>query len=110
MKNSWLALCSVACSLAPVATLAAEINLSRSTPVCKMPQGKSLPSKYYVFESKWKEYRWVKKVKNNNSFISEGGYERVDGSSMYNWHTFVKFDITGDGIIVTGKQIGRAHV
>lgn len=98
MRNSWKAFLCAVCCLSLVTTSAAEMKLGLDAPACKMPAGKPLPSKYYGIASKWKEYRWVRKVRHGETVVSEGGYERIDGSRMYNWHTFTKLDINGDGI------------
>lgn len=98
MRNSWIALWSVLCGLAPVATSAAEIKLGLDAPACKMPKGKPLPSKYYSIAKKWKQFRWVNNVQTDEMVISKEGDERVDDSRMYDWYTFSKIDINSDGI------------
>lgn len=97
MRNSWITLCFIVCSLAPVATSAVEVKLSLDAPACKMPKGRPLPAKYYAIANKWKEFRWVKKVHSDDLVVSKGGDERVDGSSMYDWYNFHNLDINGDG-------------
>jgi hypothetical protein len=85
--------------VAGIATVhAAELQLSLDIPACKMPRGKPLPAKYYAIAKKWKEYRWGNKVKFSDLIADGSGYERIDGSRMYNWHTFGKLDINGDGV------------
>ncbi len=56
-----------------------------------------MPPKYYSIANKWREYIWVYRVKAVEAIVSGGGYERIDGARLYNWHTFAKIDINGDG-------------
>ena len=74
-----------------------NVELSLEIPVCKMPKAKPLPEKYYRFSEQWKEFLWVRKVKSNDSSANGSGYERIDGSQLFNWHNFGKLDINGDG-------------
>lgn len=98
MRNSWKVFLCAVCCLSAVTTSAAEMKLTLGAPACKMPWTKPLPSKYYDIASKWKEFRWVQKVRPDQMTVSKGGDERVDGSRMYDWYTFNKMDINGDGI------------
>lgn len=98
MRNGSKAFLCAVCCLSAVTTSAAEMGLSLDVPACKMPPGKPLPAKYYAIAKKWKEYRWVLKVRPGAKVVSRSGDERVDGSRMYDWYTFVKMDINGDGL------------
>lgn len=98
MRNSWKAFLCAVCCLSAAATSAAEMRLTLDAPACKMPPGKPLPAKYYGIAKKWKEFRWVQKVRPDQMIVSGAGDERVDGSRMYDWYTFNKMDINGDGI------------
>lgn len=78
--------------------LATDLQLSLDLLACKMPPGKPLPAKYYNIARKWKEYRWVTNVRPGDLIASGSGDERVDGSRMFDWYTFGKLDINGDGV------------
>lgn len=72
-------------------------KLSLNIPECKAPPGKPLPIKYYTVAKKFKEFQWVYKVKRSDLSASGEGDERVDGSKMYDWYSFIKLDINNDG-------------
>lgn len=77
---------------------ATDLQLSLDLPTCKMSPGKPLPAKYYELAKKWKEFRWVRSVQSGDLLADGGGNERADGSRMYDWYTFGKLEMNGDGI------------
>jgi len=79
------------------ATNAADLSLTLDIPACKNSPGKPLPSKYYVLAKKYKEYRWVNRVKPTDLSVSGSGLERTDGSALFGWLTLTKLDLDGDG-------------
>lgn len=107
MRNWSKAFLCAVCCLRAVTTSAAEMKLTLDIPACKMPPGKPLPAKYYAIAKKRKEYRWVQKVRPDQMIVSKGGNERVDGSRMYNWHTFTKLDINGGWCVRLVSDLAR---
>lgn len=62
-----------------------------------MPSSRVLPEKYYKLEKHFKQYRWAAKATTDDFIISGKGSEGVDGSGMFDWVSFYRFDINGDG-------------
>lgn len=77
---------------------AKELQLSLDVPQCKTLPGKPLPDRYYKVAKEWKEFSWVEAVKSTDWSAEGGGDERLDGSRMYDWYTFSKLDLDGDGV------------
>jgi hypothetical protein len=73
------------------------MHLTTNVPNCRMPSGKPLPEKYQKLAKKYKEFAWVLKAQPDDSRVSGSGWERVDGSSMYDWLDFFRIDINSDG-------------
>jgi hypothetical protein len=76
---------------------AQNMPLTTEMPACRMPGGMALPERYQKLANKHKEFTWVKKVAPGDRRISDQGWERVDGSAMYNWFDFFLVDLNHDG-------------
>lgn len=74
-----------------------ELELIQEIPSCKMPPEKPLPERYYAVANKWKEFKWVHEVTSDMWRAGGQGFERADGSEMYEEYIFAKIDINGDG-------------
>jgi hypothetical protein len=59
--------------------------------------GKAAARKGYKLAKKHKEFRWVLKVSPAVGAIFESGWERVDGSSIYEWFMFSRLDMNNNG-------------
>ena len=66
-------------------------------PACRMPAGSPMPDRYLRLAKRWKEFAWVKKVKRTDTSAGGDGWERIDGSSMYEWFGFYRTDLNNDG-------------
>lgn len=73
------------------------MQLTTDVPECRMPSGRVLPGKYYKVAAIHKEFRWVLKVPPDARLVGEAGWERIDGSSMFDWFTFYRVDLNNDG-------------
>jgi hypothetical protein len=73
------------------------MQLTTNVPECRMPTGQALPDKYYNLAKRHKEFRWVLKMSPATRAISGSGWERVDGSSMFEWFRFSRVDLNNDG-------------
>ena len=72
---------------------ASELTFTLDAPACQMPPGSLLPAKYYVLAKKDKEFRWVKEAKPSAMFVGGSGWERIDGSRIYDGYGFYKLDL-----------------
>jgi hypothetical protein len=73
------------------------MRLGTDVPECHMPPGQMLPQKYQKLAKRYKEFAWALKTAPNDRTVEGNGWERVDGSSMYNWFQFSRIDINNDG-------------
>lgn len=86
--------------LATAASLAQgePMQLTTDIPDCRMPAGKVLPQKYQTLAKKYKEFAWIRKAGADDYIVNGEGWERIDGSSMFNWFTFFRVDLNNDGL------------
>lgn len=82
----------------PVIVQAADLNLTREIPACKMSPSKVLPAKYYALAKKWKEFHWVYEVNKKDFVVYGSGFEGLEGSGLYSSLCFYKMDINSDGL------------
>jgi len=73
------------------------LQLTLDVPECRFFSGTLLPQKYNKLAKSDKEYAWLSKITPGDYQISGNGWERVDGSGMYNWLDFYRTDIDNDG-------------
>ena len=77
--------------------VAHDMSLTTDMPACRMPRGAPLPERYRKLAEKHKEFAWVRTVTPGDRRISGQGWERVDGSAMYNGFDFFLVDLDDDG-------------
>ncbi|NIA54499.1 hypothetical protein HAV22_12725 [Massilia sp. TW-1] len=97
MKSLFFALGVAALAANCTATNAQSMRLTTDVPECRTPGGTVLPERYQTLAKKHKEFAWVKKLAPGDRRISHQGWERVDGSAMYNWFDFFLVDLNNDG-------------
>lgn len=73
-------------------------RLTLDAPKCENSVKQALPRKYYTFAEQWSEFSWVRDVRSSDLSVGGSGYERIDGSGMYNWFIFSKLDINNDSV------------
>ena len=72
-------------------------SFTTDIPACRMPAGSPMPDRYLGLARRYKEFAWVKKVKRADMGAYGNGWERIDGSSMYEWFAFYRVDLNNDG-------------
>lgn len=73
------------------------MQLTTKVPECRMPAGNVLPDRYYKLAKTKKEFNWVLKAMPSDHFVNGEGWERIDGSSMFDWFSFYRVDLNNDG-------------
>ena len=76
---------------------AQDTSFTNVIPACCMPAGSPMPDRYLKLAKRWKEFAWVKKVKRTDTIASGDGWERIDGTSMFEWFGFYRADLNNDG-------------
>ena len=95
--NPFLLLCATALIAASPGVHAQDTSFTNVIPACRMPAGSPMPDRYLGLAKRYKEFAWVKKVKRADMGAYGNGWERIDGSSMYEWFGFYRTDQNNDG-------------
>lgn len=84
-------------ALACIPAMAQEMTLTAGVPACRMPGGAPLPERYRNLAKRHTEFAWVTQAAPGDRRISGQGWERVDGSALYNWFDVFLVDLDNDG-------------
>lgn len=72
-------------------------HLTNRIPECQGDENHYFPDKYKKLAKRHKEFSWAMRVSANTRDISGNGWERVDGSSLFNAFLFSRLDVNNDG-------------
>lgn len=72
-------------------------HMTNRVPECHVIEGHYFPEKYIKLAKRHKEFSWTLKVSGNTRDVSGNGWERIDGSSLFNAFLFSRIDVNNDG-------------